>query len=177
MKKVIILLLILVPTIALLYFSLQRDPRELPSTLVGKQAPPFDLETLDGEKLSLEMAKGKPLVLNFWSTWCGPCAAEHALLKKAYDSLSPQGVVFYAVLYEDTPENAKKFIKKNGGSVPILLDPGLRTSIDYGVSGIPETFFINGEGEIRFKYAGALTPRIFSDNLFKILPKSGGKFP
>ncbi len=176
MKKFIILLLIFIPTIALLYFSLQRNPRELPSALVGKQATPFELETLEGGKLSLEMAKGKPLILNFWSTWCGPCAAEHALLKKAHENLSPQGVVFYAILYEDTPENARKFISRNGGSVPILLDPELKTSIDYGVSGIPETFFINGQGEIRYKYSGALTPGILMENLSKILPKSGGNF-
>jgi len=177
MKKIIILLAILVPSIALLYFSLTRDPRELPSMLVGKRAPAFALETLDGKKLSLEMAHGKPLVLNFWSTWCEPCEAEYALIKRAYEALSPNGVVFYSVLYEDTTENAKAFIARNGAAAPILLDPGLKTSIDYGVSGVPETFFIDGEGTIRYKQSGVLTPDILTQNVRQIAVKGGGSQP
>ena len=165
MKKVLILLVILIPTMALLYFSLTRDLRELPSTLGGKPASLFSLETLDGKKLSLNEARGHPLVLNFWSTWCGPCEAEYALIKQAYEALSPQGVLFYSILYEDTPENAKAFIAKNGASVPVLLDPGLRTAIDYGVSGVPETFFIDAKGIIQYKHSGALTPQVLMENI------------
>ncbi len=177
MKKVLILAAILIPTVALLYFSLTRNPRELPSALVGKPAPAFELETLDGQKLSLEQARGKPLIVNFWSTWCEACEEEYALFKEAYEALAPKGVVFYSILYEDTPENAKAFLQKNGAASPILIDPGMRTSINYGVSGVPETFFIDGQGVISFKQAGELTPEILADNVRKIALKTGGTLP
>ncbi len=175
MKKVLILLAVLLPTIALLYFSLGRDPRELPSALVGRRAPDFELDQLDGRKLSLAMARGRPLILNFWSTWCGSCEAEYALIKGAYEALQPQGVVFYSVLYEDTPENARNFISKNGAAMPILLDPGMRTAIDYGVSGVPETFFIDAKGFVEYKQAGVLTPEILSEHARRIAAGGGAR--
>ncbi|MBF0491171.1 MAG: TlpA family protein disulfide reductase [Deltaproteobacteria bacterium] len=177
MKKLLIFLAIFVPTIALLYFSLQRDPRDLPSVILEKKASAFELTSLDGKKISLEMARGKPLILNFWSTWCGPCAAEYNLLKQAYERLSPQGVAFYSILYEDTPENAKKFITQYGPGVPILLDPGLKTAIDYGVSGVPETFFIDAQGRVRYKHAGILSSEIIMGQLDQLFSKNAGGTP
>lgn len=169
MKKFLILIAILAPTIALLYFSLTRHPRELPSALVGKQAPAFELVSLEGETVSLAAARGKPVVLNFWSTWCGPCEAEHALIKQAAEFFGPQGVLIYQVLYEDTPENARRFLAKLGQVAPVLLDPGLRTAIDYGVAGVPETFFIDAQGRVVGKQAGVLTEEIFLRNMDGLL--------
>lgn len=168
MKKIIIFLAILIPTVALLYFSLTRDPRTLPSTLVGKRAPDFTLESLDGEKTSLASTRGSPVVLNFWSTWCNTCEAEYQLLRRAAGVYSPQGVKFLEVLYEDTPQNAKAFIATQGESAPVLLDPGLKTSIDYGVSGVPETFFINTDGIILYKHSGMLTPGVLYTQLNRL---------
>ncbi len=168
MKKLILLLAILIPTLALFYFALQRNPRELPSSLIGKKVTPFQLTSLDGKEISLEMAKGKPVVINFWSTWCGPCIAEYSLLKEAAQDPALKEVVFYSVLYEDTPENAKSFMKRYGTSFPVLLDPDLRVAIDFGVAGVPETFFIDAEGALQYKHAGALTPRILDDKIRKL---------
>jgi cytochrome c biogenesis protein CcmG/thiol:disulfide interchange protein DsbE len=168
LKKGIIFLAVLVPIVALLYFSLTRNPRTLPSALIGKPAPAFELTTLEGEKISLTSLRGKPVVLNFWSTWCGPCIAEHQLIRQAVRAYAPAGVLFYSILYEDTPENAGRFIAEFGKGAPVLLDPGLKTAIDYGVAGVPETFFINREGTVVSKYAGALTPEIL-DNQLRIL--------
>jgi cytochrome c biogenesis protein CcmG/thiol:disulfide interchange protein DsbE len=165
MKKITILLLILLPTIALLYFSLTRDPRALPSALVGRPAPDFDLTTLEGEKIALFSLKGKPVVLNFWSTWCGPCVAEHQLIRQAMRTYGNSDIQFYSILYEDTPENAKAFLDQYGVAAPILLDPALRTAINYGVSGVPETFFIDRNGMVLYKHAGVLTPEILSGKL------------
>lgn len=174
MNKFLILVAILVPTLALLYFGLGRDPRALPSALVSRPAPNFDLTTIDGKKISLADAKGKPVVLNFWSTWCGPCAAEYQLLRQAGNIYTPQGVLFYSVLYEDTVENVRQFIGRYGEAGPILLDPGLRTAIDYGVSGVPETFFVDANGIILYKHAGVLTPDIIEENIGKMLEGTRG---
>lgn len=174
MKKFLILIVILVPTLALLYFGLGRDPRTLPSALVGKEAPDFHLKTIDGEEVSLSSIKGKPIVLNFWSTWCGPCAAEHQLLRQASNFYAPKGIAFYSVLYEDTVENVRRFLTRYGEAAPILLDPELRTAIDYGVSGVPETFFIDTNGLILYKHAGVLTRNIVSEKIDLLLERMGG---
>lgn len=169
MKKLIVFFLILVPVIALLYFSLTRDPRTLPSSLIGRHAPDFQLKTLGGEDVVLSHSLGKPVVLNFWSTWCNSCEAEYRLLRQAYEVYSPQGVQFLEILYEDTLENAQAFIAKQGKAAPVLLDPGLKTSINYGVSGVPETFFVNKEGIILYKQSGVLTPDILELQLDRLM--------
>lgn len=169
MKKVILLLVILIPVVALFYFSLTRDPRHLPSALLRKNAPGFDLQTLEGGRISLNGAQGRPVVINFWSTWCGPCIAEHMLVKKIQKIYEPKGVLFYSILYEDTVENAKKFIERYGKAAPILLDPELRTAIDYGVAGIPETFFIDRNGKVIYKHAGVLTMQLIMEKMVLML--------
>lgn len=171
MKKILILLAVLLPSLALLYFSLTRNPRELPSALVGRPAPDFRLAPLEGGGVvSLADLRKKPVVLNFWSTWCGPCVAEHQLIQRAMRN-APD-VLFFSILYEDAPENAREFISRYGKAAPILLDPGLRTAIDYGVSGVPETFFIDREGIVLYKHAGVLTPGILSTNLDRLVKGS-----
>ncbi|MBI2082146.1 MAG: redoxin domain-containing protein [Deltaproteobacteria bacterium] len=165
MKKALIFFGILIPSLFLLYFSLTRNPRELPSSLVNKPAPLFELVSLEGEKISLTSMKGKSVVLNFWSTWCGPCLGEHQLIRQAMKASSDSKILFYSILYEDTPENAKGFLAEYGKAAPVLIDEGLRTAIDYGVSGVPETFFIDANGIILYKHAGMLTPEILFEKL------------
>src|SRR3990167_787706 len=160
MKKLILFVILVVPIVALLYFSLTRNPRELPSALIDKPAPDFTLQTLEGETVALSSLKGRPVVLNFWSTWCGTCLGEHRLIRQAYRTMNPKWVILYSILYEDTKENAKQFIARYGEGAPVLLDPELKTAIDYGVVGVPETFFVDKEGIIRYKQSGMLTPEI-----------------
>lgn len=165
MKKLLIFLVILVPSVALLYFSLTRNPRDLPSALVNRPAPDFDLAAMDGGRVALRDVKGSPLVLNFWSTWCGPCVGEHRIIREAQKASEPAGIRFYSILYEDTPENAKEFVQRHGKAAPILLDPDLKTAIDYGVAGVPETFFIDRRGVILYKHAGMLTREILDSKI------------
>jgi cytochrome c biogenesis protein CcmG, thiol:disulfide interchange protein DsbE len=169
MKKLLILLGVVVPSVALLWFGLSRDPRALPSALVGKNAPDFELITIDGERISLGSLRGRPMILNFWATWCETCGMEHQLIREAREFYEPQGVRFYSVLYADTAENAQAFIEKYGKAAPILLDPDLRTSIDYGVTGVPETFFIDAKGTILYKEAGPLTPELIGEKMKLLL--------
>ncbi len=169
MKKILIFLVLVLPVLALLWFSLTRNPRDLPSALIGRPAPDFTLSTLEGKKISLDEAKGNPVVLNFWSTWCGPCVGGHQLIREAIRIASPSGVRFYSVLYEDTVENASRFIEQYGKAAPILLDPGLRTAIDYGVSGVPETFFISRDGIIVAKQSGMLVFDFLMENIKKLV--------
>lgn len=165
MRKAILVFIIVIPVLMLLYFSLTRDPRTLPSALLEKSAPDFDLQTMGGDRVKLGDLRGSPIVINFWSTWCGPCIAEHQLIRRMQQVYAPKGVLFYSILYEDTVENAKQFLKRYGDAAPILLDPGLRTAINYGVAGVPETFFIDRQGKVFYKHAGVLNPRIVAEKL------------
>ena len=158
--------------VALLYFSLTRNPRILPSALLDKAAPAFALQTLEGERVSLDELRGQPVLLNFWSTWCGPCVAEHRLIQQVQQIYALRGVHFYSILYEDTVEKAHEFIKQYGPAAPILLDPDLRTAIDYGVAGVPETFFIDTEGRVVFKHVGVLTPQLIHEKLAQLIEAS-----
>lgn len=172
MKRVLIFFAIIVPAIGLLYFGLSRDPRVLPSALVGQAAPAFTLVPLgaaDAAPIDLQTLRGKPLVLNFWSTWCGTCAQEHQVLRMLQRTYAGRGVQLYSVLYSDTAENAQRFLKQFGEAAPVLLDPELRTAIDYGVSGVPETYFIDAQGIVRHKHAGALTPDLAAARIEELL--------
>jgi cytochrome c biogenesis protein CcmG/thiol:disulfide interchange protein DsbE len=118
-------------------------------------APGFALTTLDGEAVDLASLAGKPLVLNFWATWCQPCKLEHPNLLEG--ARRNPGVAFLGVLYGDTPEKAKRYLDRVGSAYPTLVDPGQRTAMDYGVGGVPETFFIDREGRIVKKLAQPLS--------------------
>ena len=143
--------------IALLIFVLFKafgtDPHAVPFMLVGKPAPAFSIKRLDTDELvTLEQFKGRPIVLNFWSTWCGPCKMEHPVLDWAAKQYQGR-IVFLGIVFEDNEANTKKFLKENGWSFPQLFDPKSTVAVDYGVSGVPETYFITPQGQIRGKVA------------------------
>lgn len=159
-------LAIVLPLVILLASGFGNDPFSLPSVLVGREAPAFTLTDLDGETWSLEELQGKPVIINFWASWCGPCRLEHPLLLQA--SRAREDVVFLGMLYSDTTENARRYLSRAGSAYPTLLDPDNHTAIDYGVAGVPETFFINRQGIIVHKHTGALTPRVMHEQLAEI---------
>ena len=128
------------------------DPHALPSAMEGKPAPAFSLTSLEGETVQLADFAGRPVVLNFWATWCRPCAQEHPFLLSAAREYEER-VVFLGVLYGDTEDKASTYLEQVGSAYPTLMDPGQRTAMDFGVGGVPETFFISSDGVIAKKVA------------------------
>ena len=134
---------------ALLGSGFGTDPHAIRSTMIRQAAPQFALTDLDGQVVDLEALRGKPVVLNFWSTWCGPCKAEHPLFQGA--AVQHPDVQFLGVVYSDQTEKVRRYIGSYGAAYPNLIDPGSRTAIDYGVTGVPETYFIDRDGTIIHK--------------------------
>ncbi|MBI4124576.1 MAG: DsbE family thiol:disulfide interchange protein [Deltaproteobacteria bacterium] len=157
MKRWILFILVVAPVVYLLTFGLSRDPRELPSVLIGKEAPAFSLKTLENKEITLESLRGSPIVMNFWATWCGPCLYEHAILKEARERFEKEGVKFLGVVYQDRREQVEAFLKEMGEPFVVLLDETSRSAIDFGVGGVPETFFIDSQGIVRKKLSGVLS--------------------
>jgi len=148
-----------VPVILLLGFGLTRDPRALPNTLPGSPAPSFVLQVMDrGDTIDITRHAGEVVVINFWASWCLECRTEHRDLSETAELFAGRGVHFYGILYNDSPESGRDWITMMGGqSYPTLLDPGSRTAIDYGLTGVPETVIIDGRGVVHFKKIGAIT--------------------
>jgi cytochrome c biogenesis protein CcmG/thiol:disulfide interchange protein DsbE len=146
------------------------DPHAVPFLLTGKPAPAFHMKRLDtDEMVTLETFMGKkPIVLNFWATWCGPCKLEHPTLKWAGERYKDD-VIFLGVVFEDTEENTKKFLRENGTPFTQLFDLKSTVAVDYAVSGVPETYFINRQGIIVGKYAAPIDPQTMDERIREIL--------
>jgi cytochrome c biogenesis protein CcmG/thiol:disulfide interchange protein DsbE len=143
--------------VAFLTVSVGRPSGPVDTPIVGRPAPAFDLQTLDGQRVSLADLRGSPIVLNFWASWCIPCREEAPLLTAAEATYRSDGLRILGVVYQDSPENARDFMARYGQTYPGLLDPDGRTAIDYGVFGLPETFFIDRAGIVRSRQVGAVT--------------------
>jgi cytochrome c biogenesis protein CcmG, thiol:disulfide interchange protein DsbE len=142
----------------LLYIGLfQGPPSLLPSPLVGKPAPDISLPALDAEAQNFnraELGQGRPIIVNFWASWCVPCRLEHSTLQAL---AARKGVTLYGVDYKDKPEDGRAFLSELGNPFgKINEDRDGRVSIDWGVTGVPETFVIDSKGIIRVHYAGPL---------------------
>ncbi len=154
--------------LALFAAGLGRDPTYIPSPLIEQPAPPFEMARLQGSGVvRLADYRGKALVMNFWASWCVACASEHALLVELGERLAGDDrVEVLGVDYKDTPEAAQRFLTRYGSfPYPSAIDPQGRTGIDYGVYGMPETFFIDPSGRIVAKHVGPLTREILERNL------------
>ncbi len=146
-----------VALVALLAFGFTRDPRRIDSPLVGKPAADFTLELLDGGVLRLSALRGRPVVVNFWASWCYPaCWNEAPRLEAAWRRYRDRGLMMVGIVYQDSAANARDFVREHGKSYPNGLDPGGRIAIEYGVYGVPETFFIDREGIIVYKHVGEI---------------------
>ncbi len=152
------------PLVALLLANLWRDPHKVSSPLVGKPAPPFVLQPLDGgAPTTLASLAGHPVVLNFWATWCVPCVQEHPALQAAAQNSGDAR--FFGVIYQDTPENIRTFLRQRPSAFASLVDPNGAAAIAYGVYGVPETYFIDRQGVIVAKKLGPLSAPELRDYL------------
>src|ERR1700680_380634 len=139
--------------------------------LVGHPAPAFTLAALNTPTrqitLSLNDLKGKAIVLNVWASWCVPCNQEASILQTAWQQMSTQGkaVVFLGIDFQDSRSDALTFMHKYGISYPNVLDASGSVSIDYGVTGVPETIFINSKGTVVGTVRQQLTAQALQSNL------------
>lgn len=135
---------------------------------VGNRAPDFALKSLDGRTIRLSELRGKPVMVNFWASWCPPCKNEMPVFEKAYQRYRSQGMEFLGVDVEEDAETVRKFVQENGYSWLFLLDSDGKVSRSYQVSGIPTTFFIDREGIIRDLQIGELSAPALESRLAKI---------
>lgn len=166
-KYLLIPLVLFIGLVLFLLVGLRRDPHEVPSPLINKAAPSFQLPELHEptKTFSVESMRGKVWLLNFWGTWCIACREEHPLLVKFAKAGS---VPIYGVDYKDDPAAAKQWLNELGNPYALTaFDVDGRTSIDYGVYGAPETYLIDKSGVIRFKQIGPITEDVWNN---KILP-------
>ncbi len=154
------------------YFAVElrpgRDPSLVPSALIDKPAPQFDLVGLPGSKgLSLAAFKGQVTLVNFFASWCEPCRDEHPVLM---GMVKDGEVALYGIAYEDKPADTQKFLTQFGDPYRAVgLDINGRTGIDFGVYGVPETYVIDREGRIRLRHVGPLTPGDVAQQLLPLI--------
>jgi peroxiredoxin len=111
-------------------------------------APDFELDLLDGGTLALSSLQGQAVVLNFWASWCDPCREEAPALQRAYEEWQDEGVVVLGLDFNDFTGDARRFAERYGLAYPIVTDPQGAVAARFGVTGVPETFFIDRAGRI-----------------------------
>jgi cytochrome c biogenesis protein CcmG/thiol:disulfide interchange protein DsbE len=151
--------------VALLAVGLRLNPREVPSPLVGKPAPVFELPLLHApdKTFSQKDMLGTVWVMNVWASWCPPCLVEHPVVAElARSGLAP----VVGLNYKDERHDALPWLERNGDPFKVSVhDRAGRIAIDYGVYGVPETYVIDRKGIIRYKHIGPLTPEVAQQKL------------
>jgi cytochrome c biogenesis protein CcmG/thiol:disulfide interchange protein DsbE len=158
----------------LFWRGLSGDPSEVPSPLIGKPAPEFELPQVEGLDLpglkTSDFVQGKVTVVNVWASWCLPCRAEHPLLMEL---AKRDDITLVGINYKDRPENARRFLGTLGQPFKAIgADQQGRSAVDWGVYGVPETFVVDGKGIIRYKWIGPLSREAIDQNLLKEIEKA-----
>ena len=169
MNKKLLLPIAFFALAAVLYFGLFRDPREVPSPLIGKPAPAFTLAQLDNPSTNFSPAdmKGKVWLLNVWASWCPNCKDEHPDL---LDLKRRNVVPIIGLNYKDKRDLGLDVLRKTGDPYTVnAFDPEGKAALDWGVYGAPETFLIDREGIIRAKHVGPISQEIFAQKFAPLL--------
>ncbi|MGH1446773.1 MAG: DsbE family thiol:disulfide interchange protein [Cognatishimia sp.] len=155
--------------------GMQRDnPDELPSAMVGRQAPAIMVEELVNTEIftDADLRDGNVKLVNFWASWCGPCRAEHPTLMQ----MQAEGIEVFGVNYKDVPANGAAFLEELGN--PFAkggADPNGKMALNWGVYGVPETYLIDGDGTVLARVAGPLTQRELTTRLRPVLDQKQGE--
>ncbi|CAG0956742.1 Thiol:disulfide interchange protein DsbE [Rhodocyclaceae bacterium] len=169
MKKFLIPLALFAVLVGFLAVGLNRDPREVPSPLVGKPAPAFNLPQLAAPEKSFspEQMKGQVWVFNVWASWCVSCRQEHPLLVEfARAGVAP----LIGLDYKDQREDGLRWLKQFGNPYDLsAFDADGRVGIDYGVYGVPETYIIDKQGVIRHKHIGPVTVEALEKTIIPLI--------
>jgi cytochrome c biogenesis protein CcmG/thiol:disulfide interchange protein DsbE len=139
-------------------------------TMVNRAAPEFTLTTFNGTTISLQDLRGKPVVINFWASWCPPCRVEASLIERTWRAYRNRGLIFLGVNIQDRKKDALSYIREFDITYPNGPDPIGEISIDYGVSGLPVTFFISGKGEVVRRWVGAIEKSVLISAIEEIMP-------
>lgn len=147
------------------YIGMQReDPNALPSAIEGKPAPAVVLTPLSGKTpfTDADLRSGDVKLVNFWASWCAPCRVEHVHLT----ALAEEGVTIYGVNYKDQAANALGFLKELGDPYTAIgADENGRMALDWGLYGVPETYVIDGEGQVVLRFPGPITQRVMDSDI------------
>lgn len=159
--------LILVTLLVFLGIGLRQDPREVPSPLIGKPAPAFDLPQVGAAaRYSQENLKGRPVLVNFWASWCAGCREEHPFLMQ----LSRQGVEIVGMDYKDTDAEGLAWLQRFGNPYrTVVADATGSAGLDWGVYGVPETFVLAPDGTIVYKQIGPMTETAWREKIRPLL--------
>ena len=159
----------LLALLVLLGIGLTRDPRTVPSPLIGKPAPAFSVGELGAPadaRVTLAELQGRPLLVNFFASWCAACVIEHPVLMQ----LAASGVEIIGVDYKDTDEDVRAWLERHGNPYRrVLTDPQGAMGLDWGVYGAPETFVLDARGVIVHKQIGPLDEASWRDTVAPLL--------
>ena len=138
-------------------------------TAIGRMAPGFSVADLDGNPIHLASLRGRPVIINFWASWCGPCVEEFPLLRAAAARHADDGLVVVGIVWSDRSESARDFMLRNGATWAAAMDPAERVSREYGVLGPPETYFIGRDGTIVARQIGQISAASLDEKLAAII--------
>jgi cytochrome c biogenesis protein CcmG/thiol:disulfide interchange protein DsbE len=175
MRRALFILPLLLFLVLAGYFALalrpDRDPHELPSALIDKEAPAFQLAGLNGDGIARDALKGRPVLINFFASWCVPCREEHPLLMRLAEQ---EHVPLYGIDYKDRPEAARSLLQEFGDPYQAIgMDREGRVGLDFGVYGVPETYVLDSSGHIRKRFVGPLTAERVNKELLPLLKALG----
>ena len=167
--KFLIPLLLFIILVIFLAIGLNRDPHEVPSPLINKPAPAFDIAQLEqpNKNFSPASMKGQVWILNVWASWCVACREEHPVLVELANS---QIAPVIGLDYKDKREQALAMLATQGNPYTLsAFDANGRVGIDYGVYGVPETYIIDKAGIIRFKHIGPINPQLLNQKIYPLV--------